>query len=255
MCVVAFAWNTHPRWRLVLAGNRDEFHARPSAALAAWEDAPGVYAGRDLEGGGTWLGVDVRGRCALVTNVRDPRAPQDGRSRGLLASDYLRGGEGAEAYAQALAPQAAAFRPFNLLLFDAQACCWLSNHPQRLARPVDGVHVLSNGQLDAPWPKALALGVSLAEWLEGTPEDTSFRLLFAALADDTPWPDVYLPDTGIGLERERLLSPAFIRGREYGTRASTVVALDRAGGGIVEERRWGPDGAPLGRTRLELPAA
>ena len=95
MCVVAFAWNAHPRWRLLLAGNRDEFHARPTAALAAWDDGSGIVAGRDLEAGGTWLGVDGRGRCALVTNVRDLRAPQDGLSRGLLASDYLRGGEGA----------------------------------------------------------------------------------------------------------------------------------------------------------------
>ncbi|HET6395314.1 MAG TPA: NRDE family protein [Pseudoxanthomonas sp.] len=255
MCVAAFAWNAHPRWRLVLAGNRDEFHARPSAPLARWPDAPGVYGGRDLAAGGTWLGVDARGRCALVTNVRDPRAPQDGASRGLLASDYLRGDRGALAHAAALLPGAGGYRPFNLLLFDAVACAWVSNRPAIIVRPADGVHVLSNAELDAPWPKAVALGASLGGWLEEEPEDTGFHALFAALADDAPWPDAQLPDTGIGLERERWLSAAFIRGADYGTRASTVIALDRAGGGIIVERRWGPQGVALGSTRLTLPAA
>ena len=107
MCVVAFAWNLHPRWRLLLAGNRDEFHARATAPLARWDDDSGIIAGRDLEAGGTWLGVDVRGRCALVTNVRDLRLGQEGLSRGLLASDYLRGNAGARAQARSLLPVAA----------------------------------------------------------------------------------------------------------------------------------------------------
>ena len=231
MCVVAFAWNAHPRWRLLLAGNRDEFHARPTAALAAWDDGSGIVAGRDLEAGGTWLGVDGRGRCALVTNVRDLRAPQDGLSRGLLASDYLRGGEGAAMRARSLQADAPAYRPFNLLLA--------------------GVHVLSNAQLDTPWPKAVALGAALRRWIDAGGDD-DFAPLFTALADETRWPDAQLPDTGIGLERERWLSSAFIRGDDYGTRASTVVALDRDGGGVIVEARWGPMGVPLGQSRLEL---
>jgi uncharacterized protein with NRDE domain len=254
MCVVAFAWNTHPRWRLLLVGNRDEFHARPTAPLARWDDGSGIIAGRDLEAGGTWLGVDARGRCALVTNVRDFSRPQDGLSRGLLASDYLRGDDGAAARAQALLAAAPDYRPFNLLLADPQACTWVGNLPQvRMDTPDAGVHVLSNAQLDTPWPKAAALGARLRDWLDaGGNED--FAPLFAALADDHTWPDAQLPDTGIDLERERWLSSAFIRGQDYGTRASTVVALDHQGAGVIVERRWGPMGMPLGETRLAIGA-
>jgi len=254
MCVAAFAWNVHPRWKLVLAGNRDEFHARPSTALAHWDDAPGIVAGRDLEAGGTWLGVDARGRCALVTNVRDPGRAQHGLSRGLLASDYLRGDAGALASAEALVPDAAAYRPFNLLLFDRRDAAWIGNLPRvGMAAPGDGVHVLSNAQLDTPWPKATGLGLRLRDWLDaGDWED--FEPLFAALADETRPPDELLPDTGIGLERERWLSAAFIRGQDYGTRASTVVAIDHRGTTTIEERRWGPDGIALGRTRVTVPA-
>ncbi|MBO9717575.1 MAG: NRDE family protein [Pseudoxanthomonas sp.] len=255
MCVVAFAWDAHPRWRLLLVGNRDEFHARPTAPLAQWDDGSGIIAGRDLEAGGTWLGVDGQGRCALVTNVRDFSRPQDGLSRGLLASDYLRGGEGAQARARALLATASDYRPFNLLLADPQACTWVGNLPQvRMATPDAGVHVLSNAQLDTPWPKASALGARLRDWIDAG-GDEDFAPLFTALADDRTWPDAQLPDTGIGLERERWLSSAFIRGQDYGTRASTVVALDRAGRGVIVERRWGPMGVPLGETRLAIGAA
>ncbi|WP_372017050.1 NRDE family protein [Pseudoxanthomonas sp. 10H] len=255
MCVVAFAWDAHPRWRLVLAGNRDEFHARPTAPLAPWDDGPGIVAGRDLEAGGTWLGVDGRGRCALVTNVRDFSRPQDGLSRGLLASDYLRGDEGAATRAHALLAAAPDYRPFNLLLFDPQDCAWVGNAPGvRMALPGAGVHVLSNAQLDTPWPKAEALGVALGRWIDAGGDDL-FEPLFDALADDRAWPDERLPDTGIGLERERWLSSAFIRGQAYGTRASTVVALGHDGTGVVVERRWGAMGTAIGQTRIELPVA
>lgn len=255
MCVVAFAWNLHPRWRLLLAGNRDEFHARATAPLAHWGDGSGIIAGRDLEAGGTWLGVDGRGRCALVTNVRDLRLGQDGLSRGLLASDYLRGDAGAQAHGRSLLPVAAGYRPFNLLLVDAHDCIWMGRQAKpRLAAVESGVHVLSNAELDTPWPKAAALGARLRAWLDAG-GDGDFSPLFAALADGTHYPDAVLPDTGIGLERERWLSDAFIRGEEYGTRASTVVALDHAGNGVVMERRWGPMGKPLGETRLAIDAA
>ena len=250
MCVVTFAWDAHPRWKLVLAGNRDEFHARPTAGLDWWEDAPGVAGGRDLEAGGTWLGLDARGRCALVTNVRDPGMQPQGLSRGLLASDYLRGDDGAMAHARSLRARAAAYRPFNLLLFDRQAAAWIGNAPAvDLLAPEPGVHVLSNARLDTPWPKATTLGARLRAWLDDG-HDGDFEPLFAALADETRYPDALLPDTGIGLELERRLSTAFIRGQDYGTRASTVLAIDHDGRGTIIERRWGPMGRPAGETRL-----
>lgn len=251
MCITAFAWNAHPRWRLLLVGNRDERHARPTTALARWADAPGVIAGRDNEAGGTWMGVHESGRAALVTNVRDPRAPGDGASRGLLVSDFLRGDDAAPAHATALAADAARYHPFNLLLFDAGAAWFVSNHPQvRSVAIAPGVHGLSNGDLDAPWPKLRRTTAALRGWLDAGGE--SFAPLFDALRDETIAPDAELPDTGVGLELERHLSPVFVSGREYGTRATTLIALDRAGGGCIVEARFGPAGVPQGRTALRF---
>ncbi|KRE96608.1 hypothetical protein ASG87_16610 [Frateuria sp. Soil773] len=253
MCLIAFAWNAHPRWRLLLAGNRDEFHARPSAPLARWRDRP-IVGGRDLEAGGTWLGADDRGRCAVVTNVRDPRDPQRGASRGLLASDYLAGTPDAAEHARALLAVAADYRPFNLLTFDARDAFYLGNRPESRAQAVTaGVHGLSNADFNTPWPKTRALMRRMRHWLDhGGEED--FAPLFAALADERPAPDAELPDTGVGLERERLLSPAFIRGERYGTRASTVVAIGHDGRGMIVERRFGPDGRPEGESAEALGA-
>jgi uncharacterized protein with NRDE domain len=250
MCLIAFAWNVHPRWRLLLAGNRDEYHARPSAPLARWEDAP-VIAGRDLQAGGTWLGVGPGGRCATVTNVRDPRDPQAGLSRGWLVTDFLRGEADAVAHAQALREVAGQYRPFNLLTFDAHHAFYLGNRPHPRAQAITpGVHGLSNADFNTPWPKTRLLMARLQTWMgEGADED--FTPLFDALADEQPALDGDLPDTGIGLERERWLSSAFIRGPDYGTRASTVVAIDHAGHGRIVERRFGPDGRPGGQVELD----
>lgn len=253
MCLIAFAWQAHPRWRLVLAGNRDEFHARPSTELACWAGSP-IIAGRDLEASGTWLGVTDAGRCCVVTNVRDPRDPQHGASRGLLATDYLAGDAGATAHAQALLASAAGYRPFNLLTFDAQAAYYLGNRPEPRAQAVaPGVHGLSNADFNTPWPKTRALMAHLDTWLS-TRGDEDFAPLFVALADERQAPDAELPDTGVGLERERWLSSAFIRGEHYGTRASTVVAIGHDGRGVIVERRFGPEGRFLGESRLPMDA-
>jgi uncharacterized protein with NRDE domain len=251
MCLIAFAWNAHPRWRLLLAGNRDEFHARPSTALACWSDAP-ILAGRDLEAGGTWLGVSDSGRCSVVTNVRDPRDPQLGRSRGLLALDYLGGAATAEAHAPQLLATASAYRPFNLLTFDATHAYYLGNRPEPRAQEISaGVHGLSNADFNTPWPKTRTLMQRLQAWLDSEHGD-NVSPLFEALADQQVAADAELPDTGVGLERERWLSSAFIRGEQYGTRASTIVALDYQGRGWVIERRFGPNGRYEGETILPV---
>lgn len=251
MCVVALVWNTHPRWRLLLIGNRDEAHARPSAPLAHWVDTPEILAGCDLEAGGTWMGVRASGRAAVVTNVRDPRAAHDRASRGLLVSDFLRGGDPAAQHAEALRIDAARYRPFNLLLFDRESACFVSNHPQVRARELaPGLHGLSNGDMDAAWPKVRRATAALQSWLDAGDED--FEPLFAALADETPAPDAELPDTGIGLELERRVSPPFVRGAIYGTRATTLIALGHDGTGCIIERRFGPEGVPQGQTALRF---
>ena len=250
MCLVALAWKTHPRWRLLLAGNRDEAHARPTAALARWAGPDGLFAGRDLLSGGTWMGLDALGRCAVVTNVRNGFAkPTSGPSRGQLPVGFLGDTDSADAMADALPAQAPAFAPFNLLLADADACRYVGNHPQAKTRRIEpGIHGLSNGEFDAPWPKTRRLRETLRAWISIDAED--LQPLWNALADESIAPDTELPDTGVGIEWERQLSPAFIRGETYGTRASTLIAIDHAGRGFIHERRFGPNGVFLGETVL-----
>lgn len=252
MCLVALAWNVHPRWRLLLAGNRDEFHARPTAALAHWDASPALMAGRDLQSGGTWAGADAAGRVAVVTNVRDPAIQVPGApSRGQLAACFLQSPDSADHCATGLLVAAEAFAPFNLLLADASDCEYLSNYPTpRRITLAPGLHGLSNGDLDEPWPKTMALKQRLAAWVAAGHDDVA--PLWAALADETPAPDARLPDTGVGIELERWLSPAFIRGERYGTRASTLIAIDHAGHGWISERRFGPEGVFEGETTLRI---
>ncbi len=251
MCLIAFAWHVHPRYRLVLAGNRDEYHARPSAALQRWPDFPQLVAGKDLELGGTWLGVTDDGRAGVVTNVRNPQAPQDGISRGFLLTEYLLRGTSAREFSAALAPRAADFRPFNLLLFDTDNACYVGNQPSPERREVGfGVKSISNGYLDSDWPKTRRLSSAVSAWLKR--DDAPLEELFAPLADETLAPDAELPGTGVGLQRERMLSPAFIRGEIYGTRASTILALDAEGRGLIIERRFGPGGTFAGESRETL---
>jgi len=248
MCVVAIAWSIHPRWRLVLAGNRDEFHARPTAPLARWPGA-GILAGRDLQSGGTWLGIDARGRVAVVTNVRDGLAqPQASLSRGGLPLAFLEGELDAAACSDRLRADGQRYAPFNLLLAEGDACWHLGNHPPQDGPLAPGVHGISNGRLDAPWPKTRRLAGALRSWVEADADDLA--PLWQALADERGAPDAELPDTGVGLELERRLAPVFIRGQAYGTRASTIVLVDRDGRGCIHERRFGPAGAFAGETVL-----
>ena len=253
MCLIAFAWNPSPTLRLVMAANRDEFHGRPSLPLAVWADQPDVMAGRDAEAQGTWLGVSRRGRLAAVTNVRLPGMPVPGlRSRGALVVDFLAGGASPQAHLAALDAAFESYGPCNLLLADAHEAWYASNRPGIAAQKLgDGVHGLSNATLDTPWPKTLMLKAAVEQWLQkGRSGDTA--PLFSALADDHQPADAELPDTGLGLARERFVAPAFIRGREYGTRCSTVIVIEATGSGTVIERRFGPEGVALGESRVEF---
>lgn len=248
MCVVAFSHHFHPRWRLLLAGNRDEFHARPTAALTRWPGT-GLLAGRDLVSGGTWVGLDARGRVAVVTNVRDGIAkPHSGPSRGALPVSLLGGALDAAATSEALLATSGSYAPFNLMLADADGCWHLGNHPRQRQVLAAGVHGISNGHLDAPWPKTRQLTAALLAWVMA--DTDNLQGLWDALADEHVASDAELPDTGVGIELERQLSPAFIRGEAYGTRASTIVAVDHAGRGFIHERRFGPGGVSEGETVL-----
>jgi uncharacterized protein with NRDE domain len=252
MCLIAVAFRAHPRYDLVVAANRDEFHDRPAAPAAYWTDAPNVFAGRDLKQGGAWLAISTNGRLAAVTNVRrmvtpDPKAP----SRGGLVASFVRSGVPAATCATALAGQATRYAGFNLLLYDGRELQYLNNHPAYVARAVEsGLHVVSNADLDTPWPKTRRLRKAMEDWISAGAD--SIEPLFAALADRTRAPDGELPDTGVGVELERMLSPAFIASDGYGTRCSTVVTIGKDGAIEFVERRFGRDGAPAGETRQAL---
>ena len=220
MCVAAIAWSAHPRWRMVGIGNRDEFHARPSAPLAEWDN--GIIAGRDLEAGGTWLGVHPAGRFALVTNLRTPGYPRpELASRGALVTDALLGRP-----PEPVPPR----NPFNLWLADGRVLRFASNHPEWTGHDLQpGVHGLSNGARGDRWFKTARLEDGLAAWLG---QDQTVEHLFAALRDETP----QSPDP------EDAFSPVFIANPAYGTRCSTVILVDGEGQGRIIERSFDSTG-------------
>jgi uncharacterized protein with NRDE domain len=242
MCLIAFALDAHPAYRLVVAANRDEFYARPTAPAAWWGDAPGVLAGRDLREGGTWMGVTRTGRFAAVTNYRDPGLAQKAGapSRGALVADFLRGSGDAESYLRQLQERTTEYNGFNLLAGDEGGLFYLSNRAEGVRRLEPGVYGLSNALLDTPWPKVLRARSAMADALAVADGDGWDAMLWEALADRVIAADDSLPDTGVGAERERLLSPPFIRTEVYGTRASTVLTIARDGAVRLVERSVAP---------------
>jgi uncharacterized protein with NRDE domain len=229
MCVAAIAWRAHPRWLLVAAGNRDEFHGRPAAPMAEWPS--GILAGRDLEAGGTWLGV-APDRFALVTNRRAEGYPLPGMaSRGALVTDYLEGAEPGDG---------ATMNPFNLITAGPDGAHLLTNFPGHDRRVLtSGVHTLSNGGLDELWFKEVRLAGAVARWL-GT--EAELDVLLEDLRDPALDPE----------QADAPFSSVFIVNPEYGTRCSTVVAVDRDGCGLIIERRFDAAGAETGTVGLEF---
>ena len=253
MCLIGLAIEQHPRFPLVIAANRDEFLDRPSAALDCWR-APSsgelLLGGRDLHAGGTWMGLAGNGRLAMLTNVRDlARRHASAPSRGTIVPSWLATTLPVDAFWRDTA--AHAHNPFNLLAGDmAQGRWWWADDravaPQALGPGLSG---LSNALLDTPWPKVARLKQTFAEALTHAASTTALETaLFAALADRTPVPDSDLPDTGVGLDRERWLAPAFIRTPDarYGTRCSTLLITERRGQALctrMVERQFAADGS------------
>lgn len=236
MCLILFAYRLHPRYRLLLAANRDEFYARPALPLAFWPDQPQVLAGRDEQGGGTWLGVSPAGRFAALTNYRDPTAIKPGApSRGGLVEAWLAGQASPADYLDRLQVRAEDYNGFNLLLGTSDELWYYGSRagvPQRLP---PGLYGLSNHLLDTPWPKVERGKQALAALLD-SPEP-ALSDLFTLLADRTQPPDEQLPDTGVGLALERLLAPLFIESPQYGTRCSTALLWAQDGRLTVAERQ------------------
>lgn len=256
MCLIVLGWKTRPDCPLLVIANRDEFHRRATASLAFWPDTPEVLAGRDLESGGTWMGVTRSGRFAALTNYRDPSVQRlDARSRGLLVSGFLTSAACAAEYGEAVRAEAHHYNGFNLLICDANTLFWIGHQGRGTAQAHElepGIHALSNHLPGTPWPKLVrardgferALG-TLPDWRE------SFRTGFAVLADERSVDDADLPDTGVGIEWERRLSSVFISGEDYGTRSGSILQITRDHIRF-EERRHVPGGRYAGLTRFEL---
>lgn len=244
MCVLALAWKAHPRWPLIMIGNRDELHSRPTAPLARWEGPGEVIAGRDLLSGGTWAGVSEEGRFAVVTNRTGYGPPDPERaSRGALVENLL-SGEGS--YARPRPEDLDAFNPFNLFSIEDGRAVFRSNRPEPIERELTpGVHGLTNGPIEEPWPRSLALTRTLEVWLEG-PADQP-EALFKAMLDGRDQP-VTWPAEGQAPRPDQ--HPVFIRNPAYGTRCSTLVTIAGDGAGTISERRFDADGERVGDTRI-----
>jgi uncharacterized protein with NRDE domain len=255
MCLLVVAWRMHPRYRLVVAGNRDEFHERPTAPLGWWADEPRIVAGRDQRAGGTWLGLARSGRFGLVTNFRDANgAPPGAPSRGQFVPGFLRRTDAAPGFLDELSREAARYAGFNLLVGDAHQLHYYTNADGERPRPLaPGIYGLSNHRLDEPWPKLVRtrerFSATLAE------DDPEPGRLFELLADSTPATGASPPDAGLPADLEQALSAPFVRHERYGTRCSTVVLVEHGGRTAVLERRFDAAGVQTGATRIEFEAS
>jgi len=235
MCLIFIALRQHPKYKLVVAANRDEFYARPTAPAAFWTDKPQILAGRDLVAGGTWLGMSRTGRIAMVTNFRDPnKIRPDAPSRGALVTDFLLNSGDAEHHLKQVETQAHLYNGFSLIAGTVDQLWYLSNYATDLIALDTGLFGLSNHLLETPWPK-VEKGKRRLRALLKSP-DLSVDDLYEVLSDRSVSPDEDLPDTGVGQDWERLLSAAFIESPTYGTRSSTVILVDDRGRVSFNER-------------------
>lgn len=229
MCLIVFAWAPHSAQPLLMLANRDEMHARATAPLAQWSDYPQIYAGRDLLAGGSWLGVAPQSRFAALTNIRALEGVLP-RSRGELVSNYLAGHESPAAYMHRVAQQAAQFNGFNLLVGDSRQLWFLNSKSARPQRLSAGIYALSNASLDTPWPKLVRIRSHFSQNLNSTDDD-----LFNLMRDRERPSEEFLPETGVGLVLERMLSSIFIQGEYYGTRATSLLRMTQTNLSLKEQ--------------------
>lgn len=253
MCLILLAWQAHAEYPLIVAANRDEFYARRTASADFWPESPNLLAGRDLEAGGSWLGVSRSGRFAAVTNYRQgPNERKNTPSRGKLVTEFLQESVSPAAYLAALeSEKAAEYNGFNLLAGDLNTLCCLSNRANAPVKLEPGIHGLSNHLIDTPWPKVSAGKTALAQAIGLLPD---IEPLLQVLQDKRIAPDEALPQTGIRLESERLLSSVFIHSENYGTRSSTLVIRDRQGQTRFVEQSHLANGVPGERREFTFSA-
>lgn len=250
MCLIALAWRQHADFPLVVVANRDEFFNRPTAAASWWTEPPGLFAGRDLQAGGTWLGVSRSGRFSALTNFRDPaRLRSQVRSRGELVVQALASDATAMQFGQLVCARRTQYNPFNLITFDGEELVAVEAEAERTTALAPGVYGLSNHLLDTPWPKVRLARDRLSAALRALPDSEA---LVAILRDDRPAADADLPDTGMPAPWERMLSSCFIRAPGYGTRCTSVVVMGRDGSCHFIEQRWNTLGAADGRSEIRF---
>jgi uncharacterized protein with NRDE domain len=243
MCLILFAYHVHPAYPLILLANRDEYYLRPSQPAHWWQQHPELLAGRDLRSGGTWLGVNRRGEFAAITNVREgPPGEGSFRSRGLLPLSYLTRQESSTAFSQTLVTSPHHYRGYNLLYGSLKQLCYFSNRQGNPTELKPGIYGLSNALLETPWPKLLR-GKELLALQLARPEPV-IDDLFRILADEKVASDDQLPQTGISIDLERRLSAICIRGKDYGTRSSTIVTISCKGRLTLHEQERAPQRGP-----------
>ena len=226
MCLIVFANNVHPKYKLIFAANRDEFYNRPSEQADYWTEHPDLLAGKDLQAGGTWMGITKQGKFAAITNFRDLKNQRtDAPSRGNLTLDFLTSDISPDEYFNKLKPTLNNFNGFNLLLGSVDELFYFSNKTEGLQKLEVGIHGISNALLDTPWPKVERSKRHLQSLIQQ--EDINAWEVIAILKDSLIAKDEELPDTGAGLDLERMLSPVFIKSEKYGTRCSSVVMVDK----------------------------
>ena len=238
MCLIVLAYDCHPAYRLILGANRDEFRDRPTDRSRFWSDAPQILAGRDRLAGGTWLGVTTGGKLAAVTNYRDPRQQViNPPSRGKLVAGFLQNPVVTpEEFQGVLNRDARLYDGFNLLYGSGNELYYFTNRGGSSGPVMPGIHALSNHLLDTRWPKVTVARSRLEAIVQQANVDP--EQIFALLSDPVPFADGLLPDTGVGPERERTLSPIFIDDEEYGTRSTTVLLISRTGRVTFIERTF-----------------
>jgi len=250
MCLILVVWRAHPRYSCLVAANRDEFHARPAAAAAWWPDRPQILAGRDLTAGGTWLGITRTGRFAALTNFRDPEQRRaTAPSRGMLVTSLLESGATVAEGLAYLRQVGADYNGFNLIFSDGERLGIYESVLGRGRELTPGIYGLSNHLLDTPWPKVQNAKSRLQAALDDL---TGTAPLLDLLRDDRPAPDARLPRTGVSLEWERLLSSAFVRAPDYGTRCSTIIRIENQGRAYFDEWSWDAVGTDAGRISLQF---
>ncbi|HEY0745652.1 MAG TPA: NRDE family protein [Steroidobacteraceae bacterium] len=250
MCLILVAWRTDARFPCVIAANRDELHARPTAAAHWWSSQPPMLAGKDLMAGGTWLGINRTGRFAALTNYRDPEQRRVGTpSRGALVTSILESNDTVQQTLDHLREVSGAYNGFNLIFSDAQRLAVFESVVGAGRELGPGLYGLSNHLLDTPWPKVRTAKSRLSAALSGL-ENTEAALTL--LRDEAVAPDDELPRTGVSLEWERLLSSAFIRSPDYGTRCSTLVRIDRRRRAWFDEWTWDARGLPAGSASFQF---